>query len=213
MANLVYNEIQFDSKSDCRKFWDKCQAAPGEDEDVASGTGYRFTTLRGGEDRFAFDTEYEEGESICFTTKWSPPEEFYRWVRETFPEQQIHIRWEEEQGFGEEFILRGGEIHDKVEWTYPEFDIKYGDIWGWTVFLERDDDPMSDVRSGYYLCKLNKSSTDLVDSEDFYCFEDLPQHEDVWGPFGTEREAKQHIKEVLKQQLKQQLIEATPTVK
>mgnify|MGYP001562608455 CR=1 FL=1 len=208
MANWVYNEIQFDRESACRKVWDKCQAAPGEDEDVASGSAYRFTTQRGGEDRFAFDTEYNEGESIYFSTKWAPPEEFYRWLRETFPEQRISIRWEEEQGFGEEFVLEGGEIHDYVEWSYPEFDIKYGDIWGWMVFLERDDDPTSNVRSGYYLCKFNESSVDLMDFE-YYCFEDLPQHEDVWGPFDTEREAKQHIKEVLKQQL----IEATPTVK
>lgn len=205
MANWVYNVLTFESEEDRDKVWARSQAS--ESEEIAENSNAkeeheRFTTRFNGEDRFGFDARREEC-SILFETKWAPPNDYHQWLGQQFPDMTIRIRWEEEQGFGEEATLKGDELEDRVEWSYPSFGSVYHDCWGWAIYLNEDDDPEADQDElGYILLKLPPDT----DPNEIYDIDELEGDGD--GPFKTIEEAKAYIKVLLKQQL-----ETTPTVK
>lgn len=60
--------------------------------------------------------------SVSFTTAWSSPEQFIIKLSQKFPEKDIDAFWEEEQGFGEEYVIRNGKRKGTISWDIPEYD-------------------------------------------------------------------------------------------
>jgi hypothetical protein len=55
-----------------------------------------------------------------FQTAWSPPEPIFDALSEKFPNIEIKVYWEEEQGFGEMFTIQDGIRCDVESWDAPE---------------------------------------------------------------------------------------------
>ena len=58
---------------------------------------------------------------VSFSTAWSPPEAFMEALSKKHPEEMIGVEWEEEQGFGQVYIIKNGIIEVKEEWNLPEW--------------------------------------------------------------------------------------------
>ncbi|MDA7509960.1 hypothetical protein N8527_01700 [bacterium] len=56
---------------------------------------------------------------IKFNTAWEYPDAFINSLSQKFPEEELKVEWEEEQGFGEIFTIKNGKkvIHEK--WDLP----------------------------------------------------------------------------------------------
>jgi hypothetical protein len=77
--------------------------------------------------------EVSGGVDYGFDTAWSPPEPVFRKMSEMFPELTFDIWWEEEQGFGAEFVLEAGELTSMRTWDIPSSHQDYLD-------QDREDD-------------------------------------------------------------------------
>ena len=69
------------------------------------------------------DETWEDAEDyISFSTAWSPPDAFIEALSKKHPEEIIEVEWEEEQGFGQVYLIENGEIIEvKEEWNLPEW--------------------------------------------------------------------------------------------
>jgi len=70
----------------------------------------------------ATDDPYEEGDGIIhFRTAWSYPDAFILSLSQKFPDEEFEFEWEEEQGFGQVFTIKNGDINVHEEWDLPEW--------------------------------------------------------------------------------------------
>jgi len=64
--------------------------------------------------------EKESNASYHFQTAWSPPTIVLAKLAEQYPTLKMTFFWEEEQGFGEDLEITGGEIVVNDSWDIPE---------------------------------------------------------------------------------------------
>lgn len=199
MANWVYNSLFFDEEEDLKKVIKETLDEIVEDRTLC-GSNYN-TKKEIDEDRTLCDVEIDEN-NFRFNTKWSPPEDWYDWLKGHYPDMNFEVRWEEEQGFGAEWG-QGDKLHKEyVSWDYPELRTVWESALGWAVVKLHDGDPEANGDNGYYLI-----DTKLLDPEDL--FTDFPECEwdqegkAWWGHYETEDEARAHIKTVLAERLKE----------
>lgn len=64
--------------------------------------------------------EEESWTSYHFQTAWSPPTIVLAKLAEQYPTLKMTLFWEEEQGFGEDLEITGGEIVVNDSWDIPE---------------------------------------------------------------------------------------------
>jgi hypothetical protein len=89
--------------------------------------------------------ETEDGQynvTYRFDTAWSPPMPVYRALAEKYPHLDFDIRWEEEQGFGEELTGSVGELSVISSWDIPETHADYigrGEDCQFCMFGEQDE--------------------------------------------------------------------------
>jgi len=57
--------------------------------------------------------------NITFSTAWSPPDPVFQAMTEQFPDLTFEIHWEEEQGFGAEYLGEGGALTVTDRWDIP----------------------------------------------------------------------------------------------
>lgn len=57
--------------------------------------------------------------SITFETAWSPPYPVYLAMAEKFPALSFEVRWDEEQGFGEELLFANNTVTQIRAWDIP----------------------------------------------------------------------------------------------
>jgi hypothetical protein len=65
--------------------------------------------------------------SITFETAWSPPTPVYEAMGSQWPTLTFNIRWEEEQGFGEEIEIIDGDYMTTDAWDSPDCHQDYVD--------------------------------------------------------------------------------------
>jgi hypothetical protein len=66
------------------------------------------------------DISRAQSVNITFETAWSPPTPVYEAMGTQWPELTFHIHWEEEQGFGEEIEIIGGDYMTTDAWDSPD---------------------------------------------------------------------------------------------
>lgn len=76
----------------------------------------------------AKDTDIDASDSsdeiiITFSTPWSHPEQWIRFISHRYPLSIIHVEWEEEQGFGASYTIQDGEQTRPHEWDLPEWEV------------------------------------------------------------------------------------------
>lgn len=57
--------------------------------------------------------------SLTFSTAWSPPDPVFQAMSEQFPALTFEVHWEEEQGFGAEYEIIGGQLTVTDRWDIP----------------------------------------------------------------------------------------------
>lgn len=69
------------------------------------------------------DETWEGSEGyVSFSTAWNPPEAFIKSLSKKHPEELIAVEWEEEQGFGQVYIIKNAHIIEvKEEWYAPDW--------------------------------------------------------------------------------------------
>lgn len=63
--------------------------------------------------------------SYTFQTAWSPPEYAIEKLSAQYPDLEIELEWEEEQGFGAIWIYQDGEYSIEKEWDIPNSHADY----------------------------------------------------------------------------------------
>lgn len=117
------------------------------------------------------DETWENAEDyVSFSTAWSPPEAFIETLSKKHSEELIEVEWEEEQGFGQVYIIKNGIIIEiKEEWHLPE----WGDeeeIGAFTVTQCIADGGRADV--GVPSFHEGKWYIDLDESQEYDSFEE-----------------------------------------
>jgi hypothetical protein len=93
-------------------------------EKYGASNWYEWRTTNWGTKWNAYNSYKETDKIVHFTTAWCPPTGVIEaWSRE-FPEEEIIVTWEEEQGFGEIYAVKNGErIATLKEWDVPHLSI------------------------------------------------------------------------------------------
>lgn len=116
-------ETKEDETPSALSFWNA--VAPTDLQNYFDGTNWYYWNINNWgtkwdagmveTDRYSKDSAY-----YTFETAWGAPEAFYKAVSEQWPDLDFSVTWEEEQGFGEEFDMKNGEIKVLRTWDIPE---------------------------------------------------------------------------------------------
>lgn len=74
------------------------------------------------------ETTMTDGETLVqysFQTAWSPPIEAIEKLSAQYPELEITLDWEEEQGFGGVYVFQEGSHYVEKEWDIPDSHADY----------------------------------------------------------------------------------------
>jgi len=121
------------------------------------------------------DETWEDVEDyVDFSTAWSPPEAFIEALSKKHPEELIAVEWEEEQGFGQVYIIQNGNIIEvKEEWNLPEWG-EEEDVDGYTIAECLSDGGRLDV--GIPLFHEGKWYIDWDESQEYNSLEEAKQY-------------------------------------
>jgi hypothetical protein len=121
------------------------------------------------------DETWEDVEDyVDFSTAWSPPEAFIQALSKKHPEELIAVEWEEEQGFGQVYIIKNGNIIEvKEEWNLPEWG-EEEDVDGYTIAECLSDGGRLDV--GIPLFHEGKWYIDWDESQEYDSLEEAKQY-------------------------------------
>lgn len=116
---------------DSGEYWGTHGFVKGEAVGRTDNNWYEFNTRE-------WDTKWDAGEvsrveisggvEYGFQTAWSPPEPVFEKMTEMFPKLTFDVWWEEEQGYGAEFVLEAGEVTSMKKWDIPSSHQDYVDL-------------------------------------------------------------------------------------
>jgi len=120
------------------------------------------------------DDEYNEGDDfINFRTAWGLAEPVIFALSKKHPEELIEVEWEEEQGYGQVYVIKDGAIEVKEEWHLPE----WGDeeeVGAFTVTECIADGGRADV--GVPLFREGKWYIDMDESQEYDSFKEAEDY-------------------------------------
>lgn len=120
------------------------------------------------------DETWEDAEHyVSFSTAWSHPEAFMETLSKKHPEELIEVEWEEEQGFGQVYVIKDGMIEVKEQWDLPEWG-EEEEVDGYTITECIADGGRFDV--GVPNFHEGKWYIDMDESQEYDSFEEAKEY-------------------------------------